>query len=412
MGLRTDWEQIGMDQMKRDYIAKGSRSYYMAILALFLGSLANFGLTYSIQPLLPKISNAFGLLPSTASLAMSMTTGSMAIGLLLIAGVAGMLERKKTIVASLIGSAVLMIGASMSSDFTSILVCRALQGLFIAGFPAIAIAYINEEFDPRTIGFVIGIYIGSNSIGGLLGRIVTSSVADMYDWHIGLGSISVLGLVLALWVLFTLPRSVNFAPSKHCPKNFVRSIFDNFKNRHLVEIYFVAFCVMGCFMAMYNFLPYVLVQPPYSFTQTQVGLIYAMYLIGSFASAYMGKRADLCGHGKVLCISFLLTFVGVLGTVPSSLWCKMAGLAVFTFGFFGAHTAACSWVGSVCGGDKAQAVSLYLLCYYVGASIIGTLTGVPYQTYGWEGAAATMCAVLGIGGMVAFHLWRELDRRA
>lgn len=395
--------------MKRSYIAQGSRAYYQAIVALLFGSLANFGLTYSMQPLLPNVSATFDLLPSTASLAMSMTTGGMAIGLLLIAGIAGMLERKTTIVVSLIGSAVLMIGASMSSAFETILVCRALQGLFIAGFPAAAIAYINEEFDPRTIGMVIGIYIGSNSLGGLFGRLATSAVADLYDWHIGLMSISTLGFLLALWVLFTLPKSVNFTPARRCPHHFVQSIFDNFKNRHLVEIYLVAFCVMGCFMAMYNFLPYVLVKEPYSFTQTQIGFVYAMYLVGSFASAYMGKKADICGHGKVLCISFGMAFVGVLLTLPSPLLLKMVGLAVFTFGFFGAHSSACSWVGLVCRGDKAQAVSLYLLCYYIGASLLGSLTGIPYQTYGWGGAAAMMCTVLLVGGGIAYHLWRELD---
>lgn len=395
--------------MDRQYIKAGSRMYYQAILALFLGSLANFGLTYSIQPLLPKLSQSFGLLPSTASLAMSMTTGGMAIGLLLIAGLAGMMERKRTIVASLVGSAVLMIAASLSTDFGMILLYRAVQGVLIAGFPAIAIAYINEEFDPRTIGFVIGIYIGSNSIGGLLGRIVTSSIADAYDWHIGLGAISVLGLVLAIWVLMTLPKSVNFKPAKHCPNHFVRSIFDNFKNRHLVKIYLAAFCVMGCFMAMYNFLPYVLVAEPYSFTQTQVGFVYAMYLVGSFASAYMGRQADLHGHGKVLCASFALALAGACLTLFAPLACKLVGLALFTFGFFGAHSSACSWVGEVCRGDRAQAVSLYLLCYYIGASLIGTLTGIPYQVYGWAGAVAMMCVMLCVGGAIALSLWRELD---
>lgn len=395
--------------MDRQYIKAGSRMYYQAILALFLGSLANFGLTYSIQPLLPKLSQSFGLLPSTASLAMSMTTGGMAIGLLLIAGLAGMMERKRTIVASLVGSAVLMIAASLSTDFGMILLYRAVQGVLIAGFPAIAIAYINEEFDPRTIGFVIGIYIGSNSIGGLLGRIVTSSVADVYDWHIGLATISAIGLVLALWVLCTLPKSRNFKPASHCPKHFVQSIVDNFKNRHLVEIYLVAFCVMGCFMAMYNFLPYVLIAEPYSFTQTEVGFVYAMYLVGSFASAYMGKQADIRGHGKVLCTSLAMALAGVAVTLFASLLIKLLGLALFTFGFFGAHTSACSWIGEVCRGDKAQAVSLYLLCYYIGASLIGSLTGIPYQMCGWAGAVVMMCVMLLIGGAIAVHLWRELD---
>ncbi|MBR0325176.1 MAG: MFS transporter, partial [Selenomonadales bacterium] len=168
----------------------------------------------------------------------------------------------------------------------------------------------------------------------------------------------------------------------------------------------------GCFMAMYNFLPYVLVQEPYSFTQTQIGFVYAMYLVGSFASAYMGKKADICGHGKVLCASFLLAFVGVLLTLPSPLLLKMLGLAIFTFGFFGAHSSACSWVGLVCRGDKAQAVSLYLLCYYIGASLWGSLTGIPYQTFGWLGAVVMMCVILAVGGSVAYHLWRKIDCKA
>ena len=54
----------------------------------------------------------------------------------------------------------------------------------------------------------------------------------------------------------------------------------------------------------------------------------------------------------------------------------LAGIVAVTFGFFGGHSIASSWVGSRAVTAKAQASALYLFCYYLGSSAIGTLGGV------------------------------------
>src|SRR5699024_7030407 len=60
------------------------------------------------------------------------------------------------------------------------------------------------------------------------------------------------------------------------------------------------------------------------------------------------------------------------------------GLGILTFGFFGAHTTASRRVSLLATGGKSTATSMYWLFYYVGSSIIGTLSGSLLSAWGWS----------------------------
>ena len=72
----------------------------------------------------------------------------------------------------------------------------------------------------------------------------------------------------------------------------------------------------------------------------------------------------------------------------------LAGLALLTFAFYGAHSIASSWVGLRARQAKAQAAALYLFSYYTGSSVIGSLGGLAWQAGHWPGVVATLGAVL------------------
>ena len=377
------------------YIKKGTPQYWKAISALFLGTLACFGVIYCTQPLIPVFSREFALTPSVASLAMSFTSGGMAISMLAIACLAGLLDRKITMAVSLSGAALLMVVVVYSSDFTTILICRAAQGVLIAGFPAIAMAYINEEFEPEITGLVIGIYISGTSIGGLCARLLVSTITDFFSWKAALASVGVLGFLISIWFCFAIPKSKHFLPQKQLPPNITGDLLQNLRNPVIIRLYLIAFSIMGCFMAIYNYIGYPLMAPPYNLSQTAIGGLFTLYLIGTFSSTFMGGMADRFGNAQILCISILIMLCGGVITLMPSLVVKIFGLATFTFGFFGSHSAACSWVGKCCLGDKARAASLYLLFYYVGASVIGTAGGVFLSYYGWAGIIFLIGIILG-----------------
>lgn len=96
-------------------------------------------------------------------------------------------------------SALLSICVSFIQDNLYILIAiRAIQGAVLAGFPAIAMAYINEEFHPKSLGYVMGIYVSGSSIGGLAGRLIVGVLTDHFSWNIAIGSLGALSLIISL----------------------------------------------------------------------------------------------------------------------------------------------------------------------------------------------------------------------
>ena len=84
----------------------------------------------------------------------------------------------------------------------------------------------------------------------------------------------------------------------------------------------------------------------------------------------------------------------------------VAGVALFTFGFFGAHSVASSWVGRRALQARALASACYLTAYYAGSSVMGTLSGVLWESHRWPGVAACLGLLLLAALAIALHLRR------
>ena len=146
-------------------ITKDSPKYKRSLVALFIGSLFAFGTEYCVQPVIPVIGAEFGLSPTAASLAVTVGLSGMAFAMILIAMWSYRLHRKKTMVYGLSGALALAFGIAVSIQFKWILIMRLMQGMLLAGFPTMAITYIQEEFDPRIIATTVGVYVSGSSVG-------------------------------------------------------------------------------------------------------------------------------------------------------------------------------------------------------------------------------------------------------
>lgn len=56
--------------------------------------------------------------------------------------------------------------------------------------------------------------------------------------------------------------------------------FFSLSNKSLYGICFIAFSIMGSFVAIYNFIPFVLRAAPYNFSQSLIGLIFLVQIFG------------------------------------------------------------------------------------------------------------------------------------
>jgi YNFM family putative membrane transporter len=165
------------------------------------------------------------------------------------------------------------------------------------------------------------------------------------------------------------------------------------------------FVLLGSFVTVYNYIGYRLMAAPYSLSQTAVGMIFSVYVVGMFSSSWVGHLAGRLGRRKVLWSMFALMLAGLGLTLCARLALIIAGIVLVTFGFFGAHSITSSWVGRRAGSAKAQASSTYLFVYYLGAALWGATGGLFYAQFGWTGVVAFVAALTGAGLLVAWRLY-------
>ncbi len=133
---------------------------------------------------------------------------------------------------------------------------------------------------------------------------------------------------------------------------------------------------------------------PYGFSQTEVGLIFSISLVGILSSAWVGDVASRIGRTRIFPALVILILVSVALTLAASLYAILGGMALLTFAFYGAHTVASSQVGQQARVAKAQASSLYLFSYYSGSSLIGSLGGIAFERDGRNGLVGLCSLVL------------------
>ncbi|MBL0389322.1 MFS transporter [Tumebacillus sp. ITR2] len=386
------------------YIEQGTPAFKKATLGMFAGGLNTFAILYSTQPLMPEFSREFGITPTVASLSLSVTTIALAISMLLIGSLSEAWGRKPVMMCSLFAASVFAVLTAFAPNFHVLLGARILLGIVLAGLPAIAMAYLGEEMDPKSLGVAMGLYISGNSIGGMGGRIIVGMLTDFFNWRVALAGIGLLSVIASVLFWLILPPSRNFRPQPLKIGLLLRSMGSHLKDPGLLCLYGIGFLLMGSFVMLYNYISYQLIQPPFSLSQTLVGWIFIVYIVGTFSSTWMGRLADRYGRRKVLWIALLIMLVGAAVTLSTYLPLKIAGIAVFTFGFFGGHSIASSWVGRRATHDKAQASSLYLFFYYAGSSIGGTIGGLFWISFGWGGVVAAIACLLALSLMLSLRL--------
>lgn len=394
------------------YMQRGQPQYLRATMALFGGAFVSFAELYATQPIMPEISHRFHVTPAVSSLSLSVATAALAISMLWISGVSDNFGRKRLMSASLVASAALSILVAISPSFLVLLALRMVQGLVIAGFPSVAMAYVNEEFHPNGIGRAMGLYVSGTSVGGMMGRIIIGVLSDVFSWRIAILIVGCLSLGIALWFWWSLPRPRNFVPRQFGVKEVAQRLGKALFDRALVGVYALGFLLMGAFVTMYNYVSYLLMGPPYHLSPTLVGFTFVVYLAGTVSSTWMGQRADALGRAKTIRRAIAITTVGALLTLLAPLPVKIAGLAVFTFGFFGAHSVASGWVGKLAPVYRAQGSSLYLLFYYAGSSVAGAIGGLFWSSYGWAGVIGMITVMLAGSYAVVQWVSQALAHRA
>ncbi len=386
------------------HFRRGTAAYRRATLALFCAGFATFAVLYCVQPLLPLLATHFSVSAATSSLALSLTTLSLALCLLVSGGLAESWGRKQVMALALMLASALGLACVVVESWTALLVLRALLGLALSGLPALAMAYVGEEFDPDSLPAAMGLYIGGTALGGLLGRLLSGLLSDIGGWQVALGGIAAMGLLALVLFVWLLPPSRHFKAQPLSLRGLLANFARHLGNPVLRALFLQAFLLMGGFVAMFNYIGFRLASAPFGLSSTVIGLLFTVYLAGIFSAGWAGRLVPRLGAKNVLQGGIGLMVLGV--ALCSTYWLAaiVLGLALFTLGFFAAHAVASGQVGVHAQGAKAQASALYLCAYYLGSSVVGYAAGYVWEHAGWLPLTAALAALFVIAAWSARRL--------
>ena len=384
--------------------AAGSAEFARINRAMLCAGFAAFALLYCVQPLMPELGAQFALTPAQSSWSLSVATLALAVSLVLSGVLSDRIGRKQLMIGALVSAAVLTALAALAHTFTQLLVLRALAGFALGGMPAVAMAYLSEEIEAPSLGLSMGIYIGGTAFGGTFGRMASSFISEHYSWRLAMAVMGVAGLAAGWEFWRSLPQSWRFQPGRPGWRALADGASAHLSDAGLRWLFVFGFLVMGVFVSLYNYISFLLLEAPYSLSESAVGAVSILYLVGIGSAMWAGRLADRMGRRHVLWIAVAIMFGGLLLTLAGSLVVIIAGLALFTFGFFASHSVASSWVGRRAGPPQALASALYLFFYYLGSSVLGSLCGTVWSGAGWAGVVALLALVLALAVAVAVRL--------
>lgn len=384
---------------------RGSSDYRRLLAALFCAGVATFAQLYSPQAVLPLIAHDLGTGAADTALAVSTATIGLAVGVIPWAALADRIGRVQVMTISVTAATILGLLVPFSPSYQLLLCGRFLEGLVLAGVPAVAVAYLTEEVNAGHAARAAGTYVAGTTIGGLAGRLVTGPVAEFAGWRVGVLIVALLCGLAALAFVKLAPPAQGFTPTRN-QRDLGRRLLVNLRSPRQLVLFSQAFLLMGGFVAIYNFLGFRLMAAPFHLPQTVVSLVFLAYLAGTWASARAGAEATRFGRRTVMVASIVTMIAGVAITLSNNIVAVLVGLVIATAGFFGAHAIASGWVGVEAGNSKAQASSLYNLFYYGGSSAVGWFGGLAFDAAGWPAVAGTVMGLAALAGILAVTLRR------
>ncbi len=396
-----------MSDIVKTHIEYGSKSFTAILWSLFFAGFASFSSLYCVQPMMPIFAKFFQVTPTHSSFPLSFSTVALAIGLLFTGFISDRFGRKPIMVCALFLVSILLLISASFPIWEIFLSTRILIGLAVSGVAAVAMTYIGEEIAQKDIGFAMGLYISGTAIGGMGGRLIAGVLVDFISWQSATYIIGFLNFIIACLFYLLLPKSQHFKPFPFRFSRFKAAFEQNLKDSKLRILFAQGFILMGCLVTVFNYISYHLLEAPFHLSQTWIGLISIAYLAGIYSSPKAARWGYQYGRAKVLPFLLFSMMVGLFITLIPSLWAILLGLTIFTFSFFAAHSTASSWVSVQAVQYRAVASSLYLFCYYIGSSLLGSSGGLVWEHFGWIGINLSVGVVLVIGFALAIHLMKN-----
>jgi YNFM family putative membrane transporter len=364
---------------------------------------------YSPQAVLPLLAKEFGATEAGIALIMFASTFAIAFTAPFTGAIADVLGRKRVITAAMIALVIPTVMTALASSLETMIIWRFVQGLVLPPIFAVTIAYIGGEMPADEATGMTGIYTAGAAIGGFTGRLLTGLLAEPIGWRGAFLVDAGLTALCAIAVIVLLPRERQFVRAANL-KASLKQMLKHLRNRKLVATYAVGFGVLFNFIATFTFVSFHLAAPPFNLSPAALGLIFTVYLIGTFIVPMVGKGVSRFGRRRFVTAIIALWMCGVLLTLVPWLPAVIVGLAVAAACGFLCQASSQSYVATSSKTGISSAIGLYVTAFYAGGSVGALLPGLAWDAAKWPGTVAMVVAMQTIMMLIVRLAWSK-DRR-
>jgi MFS family permease len=378
-------------------------AYRRASFALALGSFLVFCNLYMFQPMLPLMAEKFNASAIEINWLLASCTLTLALTLVPWAVISEIIGRRKVMMVSLFLLPFTGMAMLLTDSLMMLTLMRGVMGIALAGFVAVAVAFMAEEFSAKAFMIAVGGYISANSLGGIAGRLYGGFATQYWGWNMAVVGMAIISLVGALLVSRLLPKQQYFTPQRGQFHNQNKRVIGHLKQRELWFAMLIGGVNFALLVNLYTVMGFRLIAPPYSLSISLTSMIFLCYLSGTVSAKLSGSWSQNFSPIKGMLLGTTMSAIGMCIAAYDSLVAMVLGLLLIGSGGFFTHSLAYAWVSQKAKVAKATATALYLVHYYVGGSLGGFYLIACWQYGAWYGVLAGGMVLYGI---IYFLCWR------
>lgn len=352
------------------------------LLPIIFNTILVLSALYAPQPLLPVLSQEFGVSREAAAALTTVTFIPLALAPLFYGY---LLETTSPVRMLKIAVPILAFSEiffAASTSFWLLILIRVFQGLLIPAILTALMTYLSGRSTADNIQRSMAIYIAATIFGGFAGRATSGLIANLFGWRFSFLILAVT-LLLGFITLFRLPETKNQTMIRPQPKLVLKVL----RQPGFVPIYLCVFCLFLVFAAVMNFLPFRLTELSDQANELRIGLMYSGYMMGIVTS--LGAPlliVRLKSETTVIRIGLIALALTIVGLATQQIWLLFGMIFLFCGAMFLVHSTASGLVNRLAGSEhRGLTNGIYVSFYYAGGIVGSYAPGIIYRDYGWNG---------------------------
>ncbi|MDG3003939.1 MFS transporter [Paludisphaera mucosa] len=350
---------------------------------------------YYSQPLLERMGVDFAAPASRMGIVATATQVGYALGMLFLAPLGDLLERRRLIVVLLAATALALAAVALSPSFAWLAVASLVLGAATVT-PQILVPFAAAIAEPSERGKVVGTVMSGLLIGILLARTASGFLGSHLGWRAVYWLAAGLMVVLMAVMARALPRSTptlvgtTYGALMRSIAGLVRDLPALRSSALFGGLAFASFSVFWTVLAFH------LATPPLHYGSDVVGLFGLVGAAGAAAAPLVGTFADRRGPRLSigLGLALMLAAYAVLAAFGRSLTGLVVGVLLLDVGAQCNHISNQTRIYGLIPEARSRLNTVYMVSFFFGGAAGSAAGAAAWPRYGWAGACGVGVAFL------------------